>query len=651
MRQGKKMLGMLLALCMVLALLAVPAAASATWVEAEVHPYTRYSSGNYTGFSEGMMAVWMIDKDSQRKYGFVNTAGELVVPCQYSRVYDYSEGLAQVMDADGHYGFIDKTGKVVVPLEYDDAGDFSGGAVWVMKGEQYGLVNASGELLLPTEYDAGLRVFNDGVASLARATEEGQSVAPYGYVNTKGEIVVPMEYEAAREFYDGVGVVRKNGKWGAVNASGQLIIPCEYSYLSNFSDGLATGRKDGEYIVFNTAGQVVFTTSYSVGSFHDGIAVIRAESGNGRSLSGFIDNTGKVLVEPIYTVAYDFRDGYANVGLGDWDDLKYGYIDKTGRVIVPIEYSGDMGRGGNIQNGLITMTVWDENGQNPVYTTYNSQGEVVDRTGPYDSVGNYSEGLAPVTKDGKTGYIDTEGQLIIPLIYDSGDHFEHGVAQVGVFNEDGSGGHGYIDHNGYVLIEPMNVNYLAIDNGLVVVEDINNNRWGFMPLPNTFFADVPSTQYYAKAVSWAVAQGITNGTGVETFSPNTTCSHVEIVTFLYRAAGSPAAAEAAPIQVESWFVDAVNWAYGEGIIDVGFDPTADCTRADTVAYMWKAAGSPDPQGAASFSDVPAGAEYAQAVAWAAETNITTGTGEGVFSPDVTCSRAQIVTFLSRAYAD
>ena len=167
----------------------------------------------------------------------------------------------------------------------------------------------------------------------------------------------------------------------------------------------------------------------------------------------------------------------------------------------------------------------------------------------------------------------------------------------------------------------------------------------------TAFADVAADAYYADAVAWAVEKGITTGISATSFSPERTCTTEEILTFLWRANGSPASSSEPPfdvVEVNDYYGDAVRWAYEQGLIsDDGFLPGAPATRAATVTYLWKLSGRPSTAPAA-FTDVDADAEYAQAVAWAVEQGVTTGTGAGdTFSPDVTCTRGQIVTFLHR----
>ena len=160
------------------------------------------------------------------------------------------------------------------------------------------------------------------------------------------------------------------------------------------------------------------------------------------------------------------------------------------------------------------------------------------------------------------------------------------------------------------------------------------------------FTDVP--EWCAPAVGWAVDNGITNGTGDNKFSPNDTCKNTEILTFLWRAADKPTPAAPSPFTVASYYQDAVDWAYGLGMIDDAFVPDAYCTRAGAVYYIWQALDRP-PAGAGSFVDVPAGAFYAPAAAWAAANGIAQGYGNNDFRPANTCTRGEIVTLLHRAY--
>ena len=170
------------------------------------------------------------------------------------------------------------------------------------------------------------------------------------------------------------------------------------------------------------------------------------------------------------------------------------------------------------------------------------------------------------------------------------------------------------------------------------------------------FVDVPAGSYYEDAVVWAVEKGITSGTSAVTFDPNGNCTRAQAVTFLWRAAGSPAPkTKVMPftdVPSGSYYYDAVLWAMEQGITkgtsDTMFSPDATCTRAQIVTFLWRANGSPAVSGNSAFTDVAADAYYAAAVTWAEKNDVTGGIGGGLFGSNNNCTRAQIVTFLYRA---
>ena len=173
------------------------------------------------------------------------------------------------------------------------------------------------------------------------------------------------------------------------------------------------------------------------------------------------------------------------------------------------------------------------------------------------------------------------------------------------------------------------------------------------------FIDVPAGSYYEDAVVWAVEKGITSGTSAVTFDPDGICTRAQAVTFLWRAAGSPAAKSSAmpfaDVKVGSYYYDAVLWAVEQGITkgtsDTMFSPDATCTRAQIVTFLWRSQKSPAAGTANPFTDVKASAYYADAVLWAVKEDVTKGTTNTTFSPDANCTRAQIVTFIWRALAE
>ena len=174
-------------------------------------------------------------------------------------------------------------------------------------------------------------------------------------------------------------------------------------------------------------------------------------------------------------------------------------------------------------------------------------------------------------------------------------------------------------------------------------------------VPEKLFADVSAEEYYYEAVKWASENGVTGGIGENLFGAKLPCTRAQIVTFLWRAAGSPepkGMSGFVDVSADAYYAKAVAWAVEQGIVSgtsaTTFSPDAVCTRAQSVAFLYRAFGTRTDK-AAGFSDVSADAYYADAVAWAVENGVASGIGGGLFAPDQDCARGQIVAFLYRAY--
>lgn len=170
------------------------------------------------------------------------------------------------------------------------------------------------------------------------------------------------------------------------------------------------------------------------------------------------------------------------------------------------------------------------------------------------------------------------------------------------------------------------------------------------------FADVVKGEYYYDPVMWAVAEGITSGTGAETFSPGADCTRGQVVTFLHRMIASPEPAAItlpfSDVNESDYFYKPVKWAFGSkitgGTSDTSFSPGSPCTRAQVVTFLWRTAGEPKASTKSNpFKDIKTGSYYYDAVLWAVENGITSGTSDEKFSPDAPCTRGQVVTFLYR----
>lgn len=164
------------------------------------------------------------------------------------------------------------------------------------------------------------------------------------------------------------------------------------------------------------------------------------------------------------------------------------------------------------------------------------------------------------------------------------------------------------------------------------------------------FIDVEAGIWFEKEVTWAVENKITNGVGSGKFDPYADCSQVQILTMLWRAVGEPTSSIKAPLVVPSYYESAINWAFEKGLIDNQFALDSRCTRSLAVYYIWRAMGCPSAD-ISSFTDVNSNDPSAKAIDWAVAKKVTTGTGNNCFSPDKVCNRAEIATFLYRAYAE
>ena len=336
----------------------------------------------------------------------------------------------------------------------------------------------------------------------------------------------------------------------------------------------------------------------------------------------------------------------------------YGAVDGSGRQILPAIYAGIR----SYNNGYFAVAI-------PRSEQYRQR--AIKENSPTESYDN---------RHGAGDVSDAEGYLTMGIVDSNGtvySSFDHDLAYIG---EDGraylkrwNGGHEkyypYPNIAGwnqlFHIVKSYNIETISLSSPTPTgktITDILHDRgitidgasMPSTPVSSTVggFVDVKESDYFADAVLWAVEKNITSGTSKTTFSPNNTCSNAEILTFLWRANSSPEPTNDNPftdIKAADYFYKAALWAAEKGIVSGPvFSANTDCTRAMTMEYMWKAAGSPAPAGTVDFSDVPADSGYAQAVAWAVEQNITSGTGGGNFSPAATCTRGQIVSFLHRA---
>ena len=358
------------------------------------------------------MVIIMSDKS---KYTF-STLFDPVL--EYAHIDPFYEGLAMVKQrflkksnnlTDDKIGFIDKTGKIVIPIEYDAASRFSEGLAPIKKNGKTGFIDKTGNVIIPLEYN-NAQCFSEGLSAVKKDGKRG-------FIDKSGTIIIPFEYDWAHPFRNGLSSVVKNGKWGVIDKTGRTVIPLEleYDYTDNFYDGLArvfTGR--------------VPLSSRNDDFFYSFISHIERTPGK-EEKHGFIDKTGKIVIPLEYEGSRAFSEGYAFVIKND----KRSFIDTAGKESFRAEY---------------------------------------------DIAGDFHEGLAAVKKDGKWGYIDKTGKAVIPIEYDFDDcvyPFNEDFASIKIF-----GKCGYIDKEGKAAA-PIEYDFAHnVHEGLAVVQ--KDGKWGIL---------------------------------------------------------------------------------------------------------------------------------------------------------------------------
>lgn len=224
----------------------------------------------------------------QKKYGFINKTGKLIIPAVYNDAFDFFNGLAVARGSSGDYGMIDTNGIEKIPFVYKNMANLHEGFIWVNNGNET------------------------------------------GFLNKQGKVVIPFQYQAARSFSNGLAAVKINNYWGFINPAGMLIIPAVYNDIEPFVNGVAVVQKDKRYGLINSRGNAITAFKYEdIDEFKDGRARFYANK-----KFGFLDVNGTEVVPAIYQDAMFFVEGYARV---KYNDL-IGFIDTAGKVAVGFKY-------------------------------------------------------------------------------------------------------------------------------------------------------------------------------------------------------------------------------------------------------------------------------------------------------------------------
>lgn len=420
MKQGmKKLLSILLVVCTVCALLSIIVSASepfsAIWLSQtydEVFP-----------FKDGMGAA---HKDTKVIF-FDKTGKEISIP--FSGIVMNKYGLTQVSQDYTKYGLMDNKGKMITPMIYDGISDLTEGLIRLLKDGKQGFMDIAGNIIIPLKYDVAMD-FQEGLAPVGVKVKDGYAGDKWGFVDKTGKVVIPMRYTFAHNFSEGLAWVAEgdgyNFRYGAIDKTGKVVIPFEYLDPNDFEKGVANVSQYGSRFYIDKIGKMLSSDEESLASlaFKDGLAKVLQFGGN----YVYIDETGKQIYPPSSDIR-DFSEGFAAVRQG----MKYGFIDRTGKVPIPCIYDGV----GDFSEGLALVHI----GENLSF---------IDKTGnmviplAYARADAFNEGLARVRTGMHYGLIDKKGKEVVPLIYQNIEPFKDGYAVVtnddfreGVINQKG----------------------------------------------------------------------------------------------------------------------------------------------------------------------------------------------------------------------
>lgn len=383
-----------------------------------------------------------------------------VAPPRYDQVNDFDHGFASVLNKErGGWGIIDSTGKEVVPCSYAGYGELSEGLMAV------GQVVGQEE----TSYMMGPSLLNGTEISSGGKVTDVNLLFKWGFVDTTGKMVVPFQYDEVAPFSEGLaGVGMDSGRkdaygericlWGVIDATGKEIVPCKYEIVGRKGRTEANALTTGEESMFGV--QATHVYKVDIDPFREGLMAVCLDG-----KCGYIDRTGKEVIPLKYDYAGNFCDGFATVEL----DGQRRYIDKTGK-----EFMLDYDRIFKVnENGWLV-------GKGDTWGMIDKTGREVVPVGKYKSMDTFSEGLAAVCRDEKWGYIDSMGNEVVPCIYRSAAPFSEGLAAVrtdelveknkwGTWNVYKGG---YIDKTGKAVI-PLTLEYTELGDfheGLAVVD-------------------------------------------------------------------------------------------------------------------------------------------------------------------------------------
>lgn len=394
------------------------------------------------------------------RYGLVNKVKGEIAPCQYSEIQQY-KNKAMKACRNGKWGFLNARGEELVKCQYDKVGDFVNQYVYVTLNGQAGFIDEDGKQAIDCIYDQGkVTNVNFGMASMARGGR-------YGVVRASDKAeVLKFEFDDTEPLNDAAIKVSRGGKCGVYSVLGKEIIGCKYNDIEFLGERMLKAIDNDKCLMYDAFGKKIAGGFTQINKFNDGLAVI-----NDKGRYGYIDPTGKKVVDTQYDSASDFNHGIAVVSKAG----RYGGISTTGSIVIPLSFD----KVEILDEGVVKAELNNE------CVLYNTSGTRISSDGfSYNSVSNFKDGLAYACRGNRYGYINKLGQEVVRCEYDEVTPFnKEGIAKVKL-----NGKEGYIDKDGNILV-PCDYDRLgafdkdgiarASRNGLIGF--VNNKRQEIIP--------------------------------------------------------------------------------------------------------------------------------------------------------------------------